>query len=304
MKKLYLHTGLDKTGSTSIQFSCVDNVKLLEEQGVVYPIPTFIKKKNNNQHRQFNHSPMVGVLFSDPNHRIWKGQLSNIGYEINEVRNYYMNFLTNLNKDKDIILSAESVPTLNEGQMLEFKEFLRDNFPLHKIIPFAYVRSPYSQHCSGLQQRIKSGMYCCYNSKTGSRLEMIRKLRKLYDDIVFYPYNKLSKETKNIVKHFNDLIGIDVPLVETRENEGLSNKCVREINEKNKVNPSFLGEQRNPSYVPRWWEELSKKYKNDSKFLLTKKELASKKSFLDETNKLYEMELGKEFCDDLYPTCD
>ena len=99
--------------------------------------------------------------------------------------------------------------------------------------------------------------------------------------------------------HFANLVGVDLPKQQQRMNVTRGNKGIRERNQKNKINPKFVNGKLNPNY-----DEKVEVYEDDTKFYLTKSELASIKKDLDAENDFFREELGQEFCDDSFPTCD
>lgn len=127
MKKIYLHIGPYKTGTSYLQLLWNNNAKSLEENGFIYPQITL----ENNAHHGLVSLFKKGNMESDSNETI-----------------KYLNEL-----EEDIILSSENFSVLNKRSLLNIRKI----FSNKKIIVIFYFRNPTQQLLSRWQEKIKYG---------------------------------------------------------------------------------------------------------------------------------------------------
>lgn len=269
-RKIYLHIGFHKTGSTSIQHSFWRNKGALEDKGILYP-ELYLNEKE---------------FKTSPNHSYFFKEWFNHGTKrLSDDEDYYGKQILGIEKNSDILFSAEVL--CRPKKYASFRRFLLKNFPNHEIETIAYVRSPYDLMCSLTAMMVNGGKYFdLYNAHEQLHFmeDQIFELKK-FKEVSFYSYGVI----KNTTKHFANLIEVNLS-DQVKLNKGYGNKSIRDKNQKNKINPHMKGGM--------------KLYDNDSKFYLTKNELENNKKYLDRLNYFYERELGQEFCDISYPTCN
>ena len=274
VRKIYVHVGLHKTGSTSIQRACWFNKDTLKKNGIIYP-----ELLRNELKPVPNHSGFF---------REWYEQATTHGGGIFlNHEDYYGRQIMDIDKHFDILLSGEflSIPS----NYAALRRFITRNFPNCVIETIVYVRSPYSHMCSRLSMSIKRGTYINLTGKKAIMYGLKQKGRiaelKKFKEVSFYSYNNV----KNTTTHFANLFGVNFAQ-QIRNNVGWNNKRIREKNQNNKINSGYNIKECMHS--------------DDIKFFLTKNELASHIKILNELNLFYREELGHEFCDIMYPTCD
>ena len=151
MKKVVLHVGMHKTGTSSIQKSLSVNPRLLNKYGFTYPKFVFNSKEITN------HSILFYNLFGNYcNYHINRQtQLTDI-----EVENYREDLFTqlrsSLSKESKFIFSGEDLCSLSSSQLNDLKLFLRE-YSIDDIEIVIYVRDPVLFAISNLQENIKSG---------------------------------------------------------------------------------------------------------------------------------------------------
>ena len=140
-KTCILHTGIPKTGTTSLQATLFRNREALLKIGINYfklaeihhNVTQVFDKKDKSASRLINYE-------SHETADITKAAL------LTEIKR---------NKSKYFVISAESLGMLRETDVKDLKDFLSPHFDDFKII--TYVRDPYSFASSAAQQLIKAG---------------------------------------------------------------------------------------------------------------------------------------------------
>jgi len=199
-KKCYIHIGMHKTGSTSIQ-------------------TTLNKNTSDNFHYVQmdtpNHGGNIFTLFSDhpEKYHAWR-KLGKSKDEINKIaketeKQLIQNFTeNNLN---NFIISGEDIITLSHNELMKFKSFLENYFDT--IIIIGYVRSPKSYIESAFQQSIKGylnnfnidGMYPIYRNK-------FEKFDTVFDkeNVKLFYFNPDTLVDKNVVLDFCSKVGMTI----------------------------------------------------------------------------------------------
>lgn len=136
-KKLFLHIGCGKTGSSALQVWLNQNSKILRKNGYYYPIFN-TKIKDNYQITSGNGTHLVNALKN----------------------NSVKEFLSDIVKSKEnkIIFSSEAFQILNETEIKELKNSAEEIGLDIEII--AYVRNLYEMAYSSYMQLVKRHGYC------------------------------------------------------------------------------------------------------------------------------------------------
>lgn len=289
MRKLILHMGLHKTASSSFQDTCAKNKDLLLSQGYIYPEFTDAEASRSFK---ANHSHPILSQFSTNPARLH----GNIRMKIKDVAKFNKDLEEQLREvlssESDVIISGEGISYLNNRELQNFKQMIH-SFD-REIVPICLVRSPYSFHCSGVQQSIKAGKNIPL-SKLFEQSEIIRTIKRVFPDTSFFSFAESCKHDKGPVGFLFDKMQIkssEFELVES--NTSMSNQSVRAQNIFNSIEPSVINNKANPNFV------RLPPHKGD-KFLLTDKELNLMKPALNKENRLFLSLLGEEFCDVDHP---
>jgi hypothetical protein len=187
IKNIFIHIGLHKTGSTSIQHALGEAHYALSRKGFLYPL---FKKRYL---AIYNHSWPVYSLFSDkpmPYHVNFKDgirskdQLNQLNYRFRK------QFLKQINdfKGDTLIISGEDISALSTAELASFKEFLIQSISsdiCFKIIIFC--RHPVDHFRSITQERIKNGVLVSANH---------------FESVMFYKHYY-----KNITARFTNIFG-------------------------------------------------------------------------------------------------
>jgi len=293
-----LHVGLHKTASTSFQATCGNNRNILKSKGFNYP-NLF---EEDAGAKTVNHSVALFNLFS-------KRRSS---YPLNAGRSksainqdfwaYKRKLLSELLKQDNLILSGEDVSTL-ESEEQEALAIYLSSFS-RTLRTFAVIRSPYSLHCSAFAQMINNGRDL-QPTKLLSQIEKIKRLSGCFykrgniRKVEFLSFSEGLMSPKGPTKSLLEAIGIENTddIVTSKSNIGHSNEQTRNQMKINSESPRFIGQSINPK-----WHKASDV--SGPKFLLSKQELDLTMPELIKENKWLEENLGKQFCDTSFPTCD
>ena len=298
-KTCYIHFGLHKTASTSFQESCANNTKILEDNGIYYPI--FLCRPANKL-KITNHSiPIFSMCVHNPSeyhvNKRW-----GISDKIEAVNSSYKRQLeAHLGSAKNLLFSGEDISMLGEARLSRFIDKIKDYG--YKIKATALVRSPYSMLCSQLQETIKGGKYTnlislnnssrsSHENQINGKANILKKLQLvLNESIGFHSFERACADTFGPAGYlFREFLGLDPAKFEyTKGNESYSNLTVRLQNEFNKINPAFDNKKMNPSHL-KLDSSIDHNFKFSGKFLLTEHEHSLVKEFLDgESEALYKL---------------
>jgi len=250
---LYLHVGLSKTGTTSIQRVLLDNAALLESQhGIHYP-----RGFPENPPFRGNHSRFVRALFCA--HPEAQRRLPTIGIHSNaELQNYTGTCLQQLaagfaaTTAQDLLISAESVCNFKDVDARALAEWCRGIAESVKVI--ACVRHPEHALASEIQQRLR----------VGARLENLyqappfKRLRALFEmfeanfggeNIICYSFHRALENPRGLTSEFLRQLGIDSATdfsEQKAENSSISAEAAQLLDALNQAVPQFIAGQANP----------------------------------------------------------
>jgi hypothetical protein len=255
VRRVKLHVGFHKTGTTSFQGTCFRNRELLNSRQVDYPI------FSNYAHNHLaNHSiPIYSLFSSEPeNYHINKrfglnAQKVNEGYHSELERALSSSFET-------MILSGEDISILRENELRGFKDFLAARCEQIEVI--ALIRAPYSFAVSSMQQQIKGGSRAMESFIYRDARQSVRNLRAVFGrDICFLPFEKARQHQYGIVGTLLECMGLPDDLIasvrQVRLNKAASNEAVRLISAINARYPLVTaqgpGERRYQGDIDLLW---------------------------------------------------
>lgn len=219
-RKCYLHIGMHKTGSSSIQKYLFENT--LTDDIEYLPL------------KPANHSILFYSIFT----------VNPENYHINQRRNYdYYKCLEN-NKQKlseiveflkdskrNIVISGEDISVLNLGELKRFKEFLSSFFDEIEVV--IYIRDPHSFLVSVFQESVKGGVAAgaSFSSLSSNVLypnykTVIERFDEIFGQefINVRLFNKQHLIKCDVVHDFLSVIGIKIEKKLARTNESLSSE--------------------------------------------------------------------------------
>ena len=303
MKKLFLHLGFHKTASTSIQKSLAKNRDRLLDLNINYPI---FSSKYAKPHLKSiaNHSLPVYSAFCENQEDYHLNKRFNIQATDKSKSGFIAQLMAELEKEYDLFLSGEGISLLPNDNLKNFTNIITEY--QYEIIPFAFVRSPYSYACSVIQQRIKGGSYLpllqsCRSIASGTKPfkppKVGKNLERLIDffgnSFMAYSFEKAIQDPMGPTGYMMSRLGIgkseDFEII--RANDGLGNKCTRAMNIDNRIFP----QNRNLTHGKRKGLPIDHKFSDDIKFLLTEREFKLISQEIHDENKIISRLLKDEY---------
>ena len=217
-KTCYLHFGMPKTGTTSIQHS----LHRFENDKIVYA-----------KFAETHHSTGLQILFSEsglPYHQPTHGVIDiKRRSEILKQR-YKKRLNVAVSGDRDMILSSELIiDRLTTAELTTLRDYLAQHFD--QIRAIAYIRPFQSSAASGWQQRIKSGSFD-FNVGTTRYQKRIEPFFSLFgrENVQLVPFVRSQLIGGDVVIDFMTRVGID-PLTVTPavKNEAQSLEGISQI---------------------------------------------------------------------------
>jgi hypothetical protein len=258
IKNLYLHIGLPKTATSTIQLVLKNEEKLLKELGYLFPVFYLDAKPITN------HSVPFISLFSNSPTKYYFNVLEGITApeKVLEVNSDYLtqfnNMLDNF-KGENLIISGEGISDLFYPGLLRLRNFFYEKFGKDlnvKVIVF--VRNPVNRVQSSIQQRVKSGLI----------------LKDIYSTVIEYSdsfyeksftkfLNVFAKDQIDVIRFedaiehpdgpaglFLNVVGIEsgsIPSVKkVYENESVSKEAIILLSALNQYIPLYINGKRNP----------------------------------------------------------
>lgn len=201
IKEIFLHIGMQKTGTTSIQDTMIQNIKILANNGYMYP-------KNWTA----NHSFVIGSVFEDNPEKFHVNIIK--GYTINQIKELNEKYINDLKQEisntkcSKLIISGEIISDMKPENLIKLKNTLTEI--TNKDVKFniiLYVRNHIKWAISIYQQRIKG-----FGDSHSKAFEMVKRIMKnLYKNRVFKFEKIFGKESifiYNFEKSINSTYGI------------------------------------------------------------------------------------------------
>ena len=207
LKRIILHVGMQKTGSTGIQETLFHNSSVLRSHGYIYLSEWGI-----------NHNAILFDIFSptfDPNHRriVLDGFTQEKWEETRKSNIKTMLDLIERNACETLILSSEELSLLDFTSLKYMKQLLTDLFPEAHMSCIFYTRSPISFLASEFQQMAASP-YSEFRTDrdTQEYAKHVFKLRLggflelFHDDISIIRFEDAIRDEDGLVGNFLKLI--------------------------------------------------------------------------------------------------
>ncbi len=252
-KRLYLHIGLSKTGTTSIQRDILENAPLLEERFDIHYPREFPESPPFNG----NHSRVLRALFCE--HPDAQRRLPTIGiHSDEELRAYQRGCREKLEEGfagsgaSTLLLSAESVCNFSDCDMAALAQWTACLAESVRVI--ACVRHPVHALSSEIQQRLR----------VGARLENLyrkppyKRLRELFgrveaqfgrENITAYSFHRALENPGGLGSEFFRQLGVESGESFTSrrtENSSISQEAALLLDALNRKVPQFIEGRANP----------------------------------------------------------
>jgi len=227
-KKLYLHIGLHKTATSSIQQSLIKNHDLLLRNGVLYP-------KSLGQ----NHSVPIFSMFSDNPEAVYGNIIAdkNVGTDYSKQNiEQQERFLREVSENKQIhslVISGEGISAMPQKGLQKLKIFIDEHFSEFELEIICYVRNPIDSISSEFQELIKGGFS---NPNLPFKLfqSRLEKFQKVFCDATWHisQFENACKHQHGPVGYFLEIINVDANNANFkyfRNNESLSFQSIEII---------------------------------------------------------------------------
>jgi hypothetical protein len=254
IRKIIVHAGFHKTGTTSIQASLADerNQSLLEGMGYVYP--TSLRR---------NHSESIYSMFSarpDLYYINIRNKLSlEEVLELNQA--YERDFDAEIDQKTGecLVISGEDISGLDTAGLARFKVFLKKRFNSAQISVVVYVRHPIALFISNYQEQIKNGTKIFPSTQNSDEMLPVSNKLKIEnlisafgeESVRVFSFEDAVNDLHGPVGHFLSAIGIardEINLFEmTRVNKSLSELSLRIISFINENEPLFIDNEVSPN---------------------------------------------------------
>lgn len=205
MKKIFLHIGAGKTGSSALQNWLYKNHQALKEEGLYYPI--FSQKITD----EYQITSGNGVYFIQA---LRQGKLQKL-------------LKTFTNESENLLFSSEVFQNLTDTELESLKSIIKEyNYDMNIIL---YVRDLYDMVYSSYLQLIKRHVYfqdfeyLCQNIETVQQFDVLYKYEKIFDKIEVVHYDSHIGEgiEKPLYKILNLSIKSLKPMKKTKVNRSL-----------------------------------------------------------------------------------
>ena len=224
MRKVVLHVGLHKTGSSAIQETGARNRNRLEEAGYYYP--------EFGDTRWSNHSVPLCLLFM--NNPEWNHTVKGIFPEHclredakTQIKQALLDELHD-NPQKNVLFSGEDVSLLTVEELHKLKAFINSELEVEEISVIVYVRHPVSFALSNAQEWVRA----CKKTLSevlslGNLLQASTKIQRLQEvfgvkPINVYDFDSVIGEFGDVSRHFYDKLGVPTGDLEfLRPNESM-----------------------------------------------------------------------------------
>ena len=199
IKKIYIHIGLHKTGTSSIQATLAKNKFLLKNNSIYYPTQFGI-----------NHSEFLVPMFMDNPSEYYLEKTKKISNEIIEKEYEHKRELLKselLKTDAEVLVfSGEDISGMLALELKKLNVFLKDIFPSAEIKIVSCFREPADYVSSALQQSIKTG-FCSvrpYEYKNIHYQMLIEKFNSIFDisNVIIYDFEIAKKHSRGLVGYF------------------------------------------------------------------------------------------------------
>ncbi len=240
MKKLFLHIGMHKTGTTSIQENLAAARDVLFENDILYPS---IKPYNHTVSFTpiFSNNPLADITFIEKGIRTIKAAR----IEQDRLKRMWEIELSKNTCTKTII-SAEGCSMLLEDRVREMKGILDQYFD--EIVVLIYVREPMSFYTSLIQQRLKHMDHSLddFSFRKPNQLytRRIPQYMNVFGEknVIIRPFNKMALYKNDLIDDFFKVIKCDIDTSQIKRdkvNESLGMNATIILSELNKYYPGY-----------------------------------------------------------------
>lgn len=248
IKKLIIHIGTHKTGTTSIQETLGNSQDILKKHGIFYP-----------PEPPFNHYAFSAVFLNNPMNSFYARaggfqSIEELQTDLNALKVHWAK-LFQYSQEEIFVISAENFDAYEDGEVVKLKRFVNVYFDDIKII--VYMRHPITGIISRWEENIKH-----LNSQPSSE-EILKNVKKRYsftfleswlkyfgkENVIVRPFDNKALKNGDLIEDFFHSVNIpDININELnicRSNESLGKNVVLFLLEYNKKYPIFKDKKPN-----------------------------------------------------------
>lgn len=234
MKKLFLHIGFNKTGSTSLQQNLAANTAALARQGILYP-----HDPQAPYMQRWQHVPLAAAI--PGRHVPWLSQPKR--RNLDRAYGTFFAALEGTPQDR-LVISSESFGGLDMGA--KKVGWVRDQFSDYDVTVVAYIRRQDSYFLSTYQESIKAGSTAPFDFGRHVELKGLHFAQRLApwrqvfgaEKVVVRPFAPAFWPEGELYYDFLQVIGADRArmTLTDRANEGLDYRAVDLMRRLNQLN--------------------------------------------------------------------
>lgn len=251
-RRVLLHAGLGKTGTSSIQTQLMDHAQLLEDEYDIH----FPRKFGTLQRFNGNHSSLLSFMFIDHkgaprSHALTQFRSDDEAYRYPEKirRHFERGFASS--KASNLLLSAEGLGHFSKPRLLLLAQWLSEFAEEVQVI--VCLRHPLAALSSEIQQRLTVGYVLEDLYEQPPRY----RFKNLFDRLltafpqskyVVYDFFEATTSPEGLIGFFYKKIGLDPKLVskkDIRSNESMSHEAALLLSALNRAQPMLEGTTRN-----------------------------------------------------------
>lgn len=279
-KNAVLYVGLHKTGSTSIQSACRDNITALKKAGYFYPL---VGLRNKFQGAPENHSALFVLMFKRKLKRFKSGVVC-VGFSDNKVTNEFKSSTYNLLKNvsaSNLLFAAEEISDLNLEELTDLREYfsrLRREVKIMCTIrsPAEWIQSMVASEVSN-PRGPKSTLNDAINTFLGNQsilLDRVQNLQTVFPDIHFSSFVDVATHPQGVAGHFFESLGVSVRSLNYFSNQRAGDHFVRLVSDINEeIRKNGVNLNRNVIvYLERFWADCRREM-SDVKFQIRRSEV-------------------------------
>jgi len=265
-KKVIIHAGMHKTGTSSIQDTLFN---LNNKEALFSRKCTYIRELLENN------GFMIYNLFTETNamnyvNNTLHGYNAETVVEINEATTKYLKEWAHKNDEGILILSGEDMALMNKGELEKMRKFIRNEMGVSDIEVILYVRSPVSYFVSliqtlEIQGTIENDFIIDNYLQFGFYKKTIKNMWEAFgkENVNLYKFEEILKQYKGPVEHFLHVLGFNQKEIENfeiaKKNESHCQEVVDFVSFFNKEIPRIIqiqereelnGERRKFDYFP------------------------------------------------------
>jgi len=244
--KIFMHIGIWKTGTTSIQKTLYQNRQLLNQNNIYYP------------EISENHTFLASAFHHAPEEMIVSKSMGLSGENLNQWHQESLNkFEKGIEAFDTAIVSSEFLLDLSSEKIIELKQYLEKFYK--EVYVIVYIRHPINHISSAINEQIKQGHYGLSKAyeihSHGWEYKKVYEWAKVYQEkLIMRPFEREQFLNHDIVDDFLSIVfnTEKIPLLEKltqEQNKSLSYPAVLLADSLQKFAPSFSHQRAVTEYL-------------------------------------------------------